>query len=123
MDASRMSSVAVISNASVSCGVVTATRTASTVAMKKTVQYLPRDPSVVTASSPVAPTNNVSRRAITVTWNGTVWTAATNLDAVSVNEYLIVRDNRYFMSSYRYRIKLSIVALTVSVLENHQRNR
>lgn len=88
-DASRMSSVAIISSASASCGVATATRTVPTAATKKTADRLPRDHLAVTASTPAAATNNVSRRVITATWSATAWTAVTKSDAVSINERFI----------------------------------
>jgi len=85
------SSVAIISSASASCGVVTATRIAQTAAMRKTARRLPRDLHAVTTSFLATATNSVSRRAITATWSATAWTAATKLDAVSIDEYFTSR--------------------------------
>lgn len=83
-DASPTSSVAIISSASASCGVATATRIARTTATKRTARRLPWDPPAVTTSSPAAAINSVSRRATTATWSATAWTAATKLAAVSI---------------------------------------
>jgi len=84
-----MNSVAIINNASASCGIATATRTALMVATKKAVRLLPRDPPAVTTSSPAGATNSASRRATTATWNATVWMAAMSSDAVSINKNFI----------------------------------
>jgi hypothetical protein len=90
-----MSSVAIISSVSASCGVATATRTAPTAATKRIADRLLRDRLAVTTNMPAAATSNVSRRVITATWNVTVWTAAMKSDAVSINEC--------FMASLFYR--------------------
>lgn len=107
-DASPTSSVAIISSASASCGVVTATRIAQTAAMRKTARRLPRDPHAVTTSFPAIATNSVSRRAITATWSATAWTAATKLDAVSIDEYFVGHKASVFHQRTLYQINLTI---------------
>lgn len=107
-DASRTSSVAIISSASASCGVVTATRIAPMAATRKTARRLPRDLHAVTTSFLAAATNSVSRRAITATWSETVWTAATKLDAVSIDEYFVERKASLFHHRTLYEINLTL---------------
>lgn len=97
-DVSPTSFAAIISSASASCGVATATRTARTTATRRTARRLPRDLRAVTTSSPAAAINSASRKATTATWSATAWTAATKLDAVSNDENFMSAKHQYFVT-------------------------